>query len=95
MPTHRAAICLCRLALGGAAVAAIRASPIHKLAPIPAGEAATWRASYRVAAFDRISLQAFLLLPAKCAVEPGAAQILILFSACFWHALQKSSCSAR
>jgi len=63
----------CRLALGGAAVAALKAPAVHKLAAIPAGESMTWQATYRVTCFDRISLQALILLPAKCAVQPGAA----------------------
>jgi hypothetical protein len=62
----------CRLAMGGAAVAAVRSPAVHKLATIPAGEAVTWRTSFRITSFDRISLQAFILLPAMCIVQPGA-----------------------
>ncbi len=57
--------------MGGAVVAAIKAPAVHKLPAIPAGESASWSASYRITSFDRISLQAFILLPAKCAVQPG------------------------
>lgn len=57
--------------MGGAAVAAVRAPAVHNMATIPAGEAVTWRANFRVTSFDRISLQAFLLLPVKCIVQPG------------------------
>lgn len=58
--------------MGGAVVAAVKAPAVHKLAAIPAGESVAWAASYRVTSFDRITLQAFILLPAKCSVQPGA-----------------------
>ena len=72
---HKAFFCsVCRLAVGGAVVPNIKAPALHKLEKIPAGEAVTWRSTYRIASFDRISLQAFLLLPAKCSVQPGVSK---------------------
>ncbi len=64
--------------MGGAAVAAVKAPAVHKLAAIPAGESVAWGATYRITSFDRISLQAFLLLPAKCSVQPGTSLIILL-----------------
>ena len=61
--------------MGGAVEAAIKAPAVHKLAAVPAGELHAWAASYRVTSFDRISLQAFILLPAKCSVQPGACAL--------------------
>ena len=58
--------------MGGAVVAAIKAPAVHMLAAIPAGESVTWTGSYRITSFDCMSVQAFLLLPVKCLVQPGA-----------------------
>ncbi len=61
----------CRLAFGGPMVPAIKLPPVHKLASIPAGEALTWRLGFKVLGFGRLSVQAFILLPARVAVLPG------------------------
>lgn len=66
-------LCHCRLAVGGPVVPAIKLPAVHPLAAMPAGEAVTWRLSFRIISFGRITLQAFLLLPAKVAVLPGQA----------------------
>lgn len=66
-------LCYCRLAVGGPVVPAIKLPAVHPLAAMPAGEAVTWRLSFRIISFGRITLQAFLLLPAKVAVLPGQA----------------------
>jgi hypothetical protein len=49
----------------------IKIPPLHRLACVPAGEAVAWRLSFRIVGFSRITLQAFILLPAKVAVMPG------------------------
>lgn len=70
-------------------VPTIKAPALHKLDRIPAGEAVTWRSTYRIASFDRISLQAFLLLPAKCSVQPGVSE------ACLAGSRAVSACMSR
>ena len=53
-------------------VPSIKIPPMHKLALVPAGEAVTWRLGFKVLSFGRLSVQTFILLPAKVAVLPGA-----------------------
>ena len=57
-------------------VPAMKIPAVHTLVPIPAGEAVSWRLSFRLVSFGRVTLQAFLLLPAKCAVLPGESSLL-------------------
>lgn len=51
----------------------MRVPPVHKLPAVPAGEAVTWRLGFRVLGFGTLTFQAFVMLPAKSAVLPGAA----------------------
>lgn len=60
-----------RLAFGGPMVPTIKMPPVHKLASISAGEAVSWRLAFTVLGFGRLTVQAFVLLPAKVSVLPG------------------------
>ena len=60
-----------RLAFGGPVVPAIKMPPVHKLSSVPAGESVKWRLAFTVLGFGRLTVQAFILLPAKVSVLPG------------------------
>ncbi len=60
-----------RLAFGGPMVPTIKMPPVHKLSSIPAAESVTWRLTFTVLGFGRLTVQAFILLPAKVSVLPG------------------------
>jgi hypothetical protein len=64
---------LVRLAFAGPLLPLIRVPAVHKLPALPAGEAATWRLDFRILGTAPLSFQAFVHLPAKSAVLPGAA----------------------